>query len=305
MRLEQLKYFVEVARCGSITKASKKLYLSQPALSAALNALERELGAPLLDRSPQGVTPTELGKRILEDSGVILELTEGWRQLAAPLGQAPSVCHIMALPPDCSFLMKLLVPRLMEEYPRLSVLLHEATTQQVLSSMRKGTADIYISCYTPEEENKTLSAAEEAGYQTVTLLRDRLEIFLSVHNPLARRGFLTPEDCPRLTLARYLDHNDQVSRRFSSHFSSASQIWASNLDNILQLIAQDKAVAYYPVRINAVSQYVTDEKIRSIPIQGESFPTTHFAAFSPELSLDSPEFHIVEAIQECYAMLAD
>lgn len=305
MRFEQLQYFVEVVNCGSITKASKRLYLSQPALSAALAAFERELGAPLLTRSAQGVVPTEFGLKILEDSKTILALTADWKQNRQSPAHAQGEFHIMALPPDCSFLMKRLIPRLMDLYPKLSVFIHEATTRQVLSALPKNKADVYISCYTPDEKEKTLSIAERAGYQTAALLEDELQIFISCQNPLADRAYLTQEDCSSLTLARYTDHNDHVSYQFSSQFSPNTQIRLSSRENTLQLIAQDKAVAYYPIKITSVSQYVVNGEIKAIPIQGLTLPTTHFIAFPPTPDKDRLSYHIVNAIQECYHSMND
>lgn len=50
MELRQLNYFLEIARCGTMSEAAKCLHVSQPALSSALKDLERELGFPLFDR---------------------------------------------------------------------------------------------------------------------------------------------------------------------------------------------------------------------------------------------------------------
>ena len=67
MRLEQLKYLVEVANCKSINKAAQNLYITQPALSIAINSLEEELQYPLLKRTKKGVILTEDGARVLQD----------------------------------------------------------------------------------------------------------------------------------------------------------------------------------------------------------------------------------------------
>lgn len=48
MTLQQLKYLVTVAECGSITAAAEKLYISQPSLSTSIHSLEKEMGVQLL-----------------------------------------------------------------------------------------------------------------------------------------------------------------------------------------------------------------------------------------------------------------
>ena len=63
MKIVQLKYFIAVIDYGSINKAAERLYVSQPSLSRSIQALENEIGKPLLIRSNHGVsmTPTASG----------------------------------------------------------------------------------------------------------------------------------------------------------------------------------------------------------------------------------------------------
>src|SRR6266480_3632135 len=61
----QLEAFVEVARRRSVTRAADALFVTQPALSARLNALERALGAELVIRRRGGARLTEAGRAFL------------------------------------------------------------------------------------------------------------------------------------------------------------------------------------------------------------------------------------------------
>ena len=54
MNLQQLKYAVEIARVGSISKAAKNLYMGQPNLSKSIKELEAELGQTLSSRTARG-----------------------------------------------------------------------------------------------------------------------------------------------------------------------------------------------------------------------------------------------------------
>lgn len=83
MRMEQLRYFVEVARCQSIKGASENLYLTQQSLSQTLKNLEKELGFLLLNRTTTGITLTEEGKIFLKFAEKVLEEQENfWKQIA-------------------------------------------------------------------------------------------------------------------------------------------------------------------------------------------------------------------------------
>src|SRR2546421_12572081 len=63
--LPQLEAFVEVVRRGSVTGAARALFVTQPALTARLNALERDVGAPLLLRRRGGIRLTPAGRAFL------------------------------------------------------------------------------------------------------------------------------------------------------------------------------------------------------------------------------------------------
>ena len=77
MRIEQLMYLVEISKHRSMNKASERLFLSPQALSLSMKSLEENLGIQLLVRTPQGITFTEAGKRLVEISEIFLnELSE-------------------------------------------------------------------------------------------------------------------------------------------------------------------------------------------------------------------------------------
>src|SRR5688572_788937 len=64
--LNLLRVFVVVAESGSVTQAASRLYLTQPAISAALKRLSSAVGAPLFARSGRGIVLTARGKRLLD-----------------------------------------------------------------------------------------------------------------------------------------------------------------------------------------------------------------------------------------------
>lgn len=65
MTFQQLRYIIEIANCGSITKAAEKLYMNQPNLSRAVNELESEYGITIFIRSSHGIKLTDEGHRLV------------------------------------------------------------------------------------------------------------------------------------------------------------------------------------------------------------------------------------------------
>lgn len=76
MTPRQLKYFLEIARTGSMTIAASALHIAQPALSHHIAAMEEELGVPLLERHARGVRLTIEGQRLLDRAAAILRQLE-------------------------------------------------------------------------------------------------------------------------------------------------------------------------------------------------------------------------------------
>lgn len=68
MDLQQLRTFTAIAREGSLARASERLCLSQPAVSAQLKALESELRVKLFDRTPKGMSLTFAGQSLLQEA---------------------------------------------------------------------------------------------------------------------------------------------------------------------------------------------------------------------------------------------
>lgn len=73
MNLNQLLYVSEISRLGSFSRAAQTLYISQSALSKSIHALELELKQEIFIRTPEGVTTTEFGKALLQESEKIMQ----------------------------------------------------------------------------------------------------------------------------------------------------------------------------------------------------------------------------------------
>jgi DNA-binding transcriptional LysR family regulator len=85
MELHQLAYLVAVADEASFTRAAEQLLVSQPAVSAQIRRLERELGEELLDRSERSVRPTAVGAAVLPHARAALAAVDGARLAVSEL----------------------------------------------------------------------------------------------------------------------------------------------------------------------------------------------------------------------------
>src|SRR5437016_9803798 len=72
MELRQLRYFVTVAEEGNISRAAQKVFLTQPALSRQIKALEESIGQLLLDRQAHSIRLTPAGQTLLQEARELL-----------------------------------------------------------------------------------------------------------------------------------------------------------------------------------------------------------------------------------------
>lgn len=88
--LQLLETFCAVAEAGSLTRAAERLHTTQPAITRQMRALERELGAVLLTRTPQGIALTAAGEAVLEHARAAIAAVRAARQAAASVSEAGS-----------------------------------------------------------------------------------------------------------------------------------------------------------------------------------------------------------------------
>lgn len=72
IKTEQLRYLLELDKTNSFHKCADNLFLSQPAISLSIRNLEKELGVTLFERTPVGVFPTEIGKKVIAQARTVM-----------------------------------------------------------------------------------------------------------------------------------------------------------------------------------------------------------------------------------------
>lgn len=156
MRLDDLKFFQEVVKYGSISIAADKNFVSQSTLSTAINRLEKDLGVELFYRNNHGVILTELGKTIKEKSDQIMDLINDVEQLAEknPFGNnvllATSFAASEALIPYC-------VQKAKEEQVPLKLSVNVIEDYLIYNQIAAGFSKIGIGIFLPDLLTKDLS----------------------------------------------------------------------------------------------------------------------------------------------------
>lgn len=179
IKLRDLKVFQVAAETGSMAKAAAHLAITQPAVSYAISELEHAVGAQLLDRSSQGVTPTVYGRALLARSAIVFnELRHGISEIASLINPEVGELRIGTTPPMsavASAVFNHLVPR----YPRMQFELTVGPTDVLLRQLRQRDVEIVISRLASMAGNDDLSVE--------TLFHDELVVICSRQSRWARR----------------------------------------------------------------------------------------------------------------------
>jgi DNA-binding transcriptional LysR family regulator len=145
-RLKPLRAFCQVARLGSVSRAAEALYLSQPAVTLQLQALERELGVRLLERSGRRLLPTREGEALY---ALARPLVEGIDGLGAAFheqvrGLDAGELDVAAGSSTILYLLPGLVEAFRERHPDVRLRLHNVTGASGLDLLRSDAVDFAV-----------------------------------------------------------------------------------------------------------------------------------------------------------------
>ncbi len=143
MELRQLRTFVAVVDCSSFSRAAEELNLTQPAVTAQIQALERDLGARLLERLPRQVLLTPAGEALLPYARGIVNLErEGKEALAALQGLRAGCLRVGASPTIGTYLLPQVLGEFKRRYPGLRVIAEIEPSQRVAEALAMHALDL-------------------------------------------------------------------------------------------------------------------------------------------------------------------
>ena len=164
MNLDYLRSFFSIVESNSISKAAKKLHLTQPGLSMQLQSLENEVGAKLLIRSNKGVELTEEGQVVYEHASSILSLENNIKKNIKDLKQKKSILSICACQSLGDYVLPCSIYTYREIYTELEIFLEVYNSSTVIEKLLNHETNIAI----------ITGEYEAEGITTVPILEDNL-----------------------------------------------------------------------------------------------------------------------------------
>lgn len=203
MELRVLRYFLAVAREGSVTHAAQRLHISQPTLSKQLKDLEGELGKKLFVRSSFSVRLTEEGMLLRKRAEEILDMVGKTEEEFKALGEVNGGdIHIGAAESDGIGYLAQRVQALQARYPRIRVHLYSGDRSDLAERLERGLLDFAVLVESNDLSKYNHLPLPGADAWGVILRRD---------HPLASKKSFAPSDlldvpliCPRQGLQKEL-----------------------------------------------------------------------------------------------------
>lgn len=185
MTFNELRYIVAVAQERNFRRAAEKSFISQPALSLAIQKLEQELDIKIFERGKNDVTVTPVGAEIVEQAHRALEEVERIRELARQgKDQLASTLRLGIIYSVGPYMLPELVPELKKLAPGMTLEIEENITANLEALLRNGKLDVIIIAL----------PFGDAGILTRPLYDEPFEVVVDNHHRWAKRQSIKPQE---------------------------------------------------------------------------------------------------------------
>jgi DNA-binding transcriptional LysR family regulator len=177
--LADLSLFRHVVEAGSITHGAERAHLALAAASTRIRHMEEDLGAALLVRGRQGVTPTQAGRTLLQHARTILRQTERLREdLSAYAGGLAGQIRVLSNTNALTEFLPEALSSFLAAHPHVSVDLEERLSDEIVGQIAEGVADLGI----------VAATVDVSELETYPFRKDRFVLAVAQDHPLAKRS---------------------------------------------------------------------------------------------------------------------
>ena len=240
MLLAQVASFVEIARTGNLSRAAEALFVTQPALTSRLQALEREIESALFVRTPRGMRLTEAGRAFLPYAERALETVAEGRRLVAEIerGGAGELA-IGAAPAVSTYVLPLLLKEFHDAHPNVRLSVRTGHSEEVLEMVLRDQVEVGLT--------RELRHPDVAS---VPVYEDELVLVANRDHSFARRVVIRMEELAGEELIlfdRTSSYHDLTNALFrAAGVEPAGVMELDNIDAAKKMVQQGLGVALLP-----------------------------------------------------------
>lgn len=290
MHASILKYFVEVARSGSIRKASEELHVATSAVSRQIRKLEDELGTPLFERFSDGLRLTSAGKVVLRHAKETMHHYEIMKSDLGDLkGKKTGRVHLACLDSLAVQFLPEFVSGFHKKNPAVDFRIRADNFNNIFRFVADGDCDIGI----------TFDLARPQDIKLIHGVRMPLMIIVARHHPLARQKAATLQECAQFNLLLQLD-NEVMSSMIAFELASLDRVGrtfvATNNQMMLKpLILAGEGVAFFTPL--GLLEELKSGAVVALPIAGSRLQDMEVGVVAPrQRQLSRATEAVVEAL---------
>lgn len=241
VQLAQIEAFVMVARRGSISAAADELIVSQPAVTARIQGLERSIGAGLFIRSRAGSRLTEAGRALLPHAERALAAVAGGRQAVADVASGSGGrLTIGAAPAVSTYVLPAVLHRFQADHPRVQLSVRSGHSEEVLEMVLREEVEIGL-----------MRPIPHADVASSPLYEDQLVLVVHRGHAFAARGQIRMSQMATEHLILF-DRTSSYHELTSSIFRQAGidprgYLEVDNIDAAKRMVEQRLGVALLPL----------------------------------------------------------
>ena len=269
MKIRQMRQILEISENESINRASRKLYISQSALSASISSVEEELGQQLLVRSHSGIELTEFGKKFVEASRQILEIYD--RLLLETTSENATQLSV-----SCQYLKYVgsIFLRCSAEFAdsRNSFRYAEKVRGEVCKDVMNGTSDIGIIVPPTDCRERVMRMLESQELECHLITTDKARCLVGPKNPFYRKkaGVIRRDQMADYQQIQYeharLDWEREVFPTEGSVFPNRGVLFISDSGSFQNILKETDSifVGLYNEKAYSSNKYYSDIRVLDI-----------------------------------------
>jgi DNA-binding transcriptional LysR family regulator len=291
VQLHQLRYVIALAGERHFGRAAARLHVAQPSVSAAVRALERELGVTLFDRARSGLALTAAGEAFLPwarqaladcDSGVaaVQELT-GMQRGRVTIGTTPSLTTTV---------LPSVLPAFRRDHPGIDLAVDEAGSGDLVDRLERGLMDFAL----------VILPVAGSWVRTRLLGEEPLVLAVPPDHPLAGRDALEVADLRDVPLVMFRDGYDLRESTLAAcrreGFQPSYAVEGLEMDGVLAMAGAGLGAAVVPASVVPAGG-----ALRPVPFRGGELTRAVGLAFRRDRTLSTAAARLVERIAAAVA----
>lgn len=268
MTLQQLKYIIAVAECGSITAAAERLLVAQPSLSKAIAELEREMGITIFFRGSRGVFLSEDGAKFLSYARQVVEQADLLEQRYKQRVPVRRIFSISAQ--HYAFVVNAFVA-LVREYgaEQYEFTLREERTHEIIEDVRTSRSELGVLYLSNFNRKVMLRILQNADLKFTPLFSAAPHVFVSRENPLAQKKLVTLEELkkfPRLSFEQGINNAFYYFEELHSTEESPKSIVVTDRATLFNLLI---GLNGYTISSGILSSDLNGTDIIALPLESD------------------------------------